>query len=104
MMAEQLALCHHAVGRLHVRAATRTSPVEVVAYSGAIARLQAEFRRMALALRVYLAGAARRAAAPRTRTRPSGVRPARRVKKAGGEVGSNGGVRGHVHGRKHAFA
>jgi hypothetical protein len=104
MMAERLALCHHAVGRLHVRAATRTSPAEVVAYSGAIAHLQAEFRRTALALQAYVAGSARRTVvAPRTRTRPSGERPARRVKKAGGKVASNGHrVRGHIRGRKHA--
>ena len=106
MMAEQLALCHHAVGRLHVRAATRTSPAEVVAYSGAIARLQAEFRRTAIALRSQVGGAGRRATvAPRTKARPpSGVRPARRAKKARSKLGSNNRLQEPARGRKHALA
>ena len=106
MMGVQLALCHFAVARLHVRAATRTSPAEVAAYHAAVARLMTEFRRTALALKAYAAGSARRAAAPRTRARPpSGVRPARRAKKARTKVGSNGNhIRGDVRGRKHAFA
>jgi hypothetical protein len=108
MMAEQLLLAHHAVGRLHVRAATRTSAAEVAAYHAAAARLMTEFRRTSAALRAYGAGAARRAApAPRAkRHTPSGARPARRAKKAQrGKVASNGnGVRGHVRGRKHAIA
>jgi hypothetical protein len=106
MMAEQLALCYHAVARLHVRFATRTSAAETAAYSGAITHLQGEFRRTAIALQAYVAGSARRTTvAPRTRARPpSGVRPARRAKKAQrGKVASNGnGVRGHSRGRKHA--
>ena len=106
MMGVQLALCHFAVARLHVRAATRTSPAEVAAYHAALARLMTEFRRTALALKAYAAGSARRAAAPRTRARPpSGVQPARRAKKARTKVGSNGNhIRGDVRGRKHAFA
>ena len=107
MMAEQLLLAHHAVGRLHVRAATRTSAAEVAAYHAAAARLMTEFRRTSAALKAYGAGAARRAVAPRTRPRPpSGERPARRAKKAQrGKVASNGnGVRGHIRGRKHAIA
>ena len=108
MMVVQLALCHFAVARLHVRAATRTSPAEVVAYSGAIAHLQAEFRRTAIALQAYVAGPARRTSvAPRTRARPpSGVRPARRAKKAQrAKVANNGNrIKGRVRGRKHAFA
>jgi hypothetical protein len=77
MMAEQLLLAHHAVGRLHVRAATRTAPAEVAAYHAAVARLMTEFRRTALALRAYGVGVARRAAAaPRAKSRtPEGVRP-----------------------------
>ena len=55
MMGVQLALCHFAVARLHVRAATRTSAAETAAYSGAITHLQGEFRRTALALQVYVA-------------------------------------------------
>jgi hypothetical protein len=107
MMAEQLLLAHHAVGRLHVRAATRTSPAEVAAYHASVSRLMTEFRRTSAALKAYGAGAARRAVAPRTRPRPpSGERPARRAKKAQrGKVASNGnGVRGHIRGRKHAIA
>ena len=104
MMGVQLALCHFAVARLHVRAATRTSPQEVVAYHAAVARLMTEFRRTALALKAYAAGSARRAAAPRTRARPpSGVRPARRAKKANTKVGSNNRVRERIRG-KHAYA
>ena len=103
MMGEQLALCHHAVGRLHVRAATRTAASEVVAYSGAIARLQAEFRRTAIALRSQVGGAGRRATvAPRTKARPpSGVRPARRVgKNRRTKVASNGNrIRGRIRGK-----
>jgi hypothetical protein len=107
MMAEQLLLAHHAVGRLHVRAATRSSPAEVAAYHASVSRLMTEFRRTSAALQAYRAGAARRAAGPRTRARPTpGVRPARRAKKAQrGKVASNGnGVRGHIRGRKHAIA
>ena len=108
MMGEQLALCHHAVGRLHVRAATRTAASEVVAYSGAIAHLQAEFRRTAIALQAYVAGSARRTAvAPRTSARPpSAVQHARRAKKAQrAKVANNGNrIKGRVRGRKHAFA
>ena len=107
MMGVQLALCHFAVARLHVRAATRTSAAETAAYSGAITHLQGEFRRTAIALQAYVTGSARRAAvAHRTGSRPpSGVRPARRAKKAPTKVGSNGNhIRGDVRGRKHAFA
>jgi hypothetical protein len=107
LIAEQVLLAHHSIGRLHLRAAGRTSPAEVAAYHGAVARLMAECRRSFAALRACRAGAARRATAPRTRARlPSGARPARRAKKAQrGKVASNGnGVRGHVRGRKHAFA
>jgi hypothetical protein len=51
MMLEQLAMAHHAIGRLHVRAATRASLAEVVAYHGVLARLMGEFRKTSLALR-----------------------------------------------------
>jgi hypothetical protein len=50
MMIEQLAMAHHAIGRLHVRAATRESLAEVVAYHGVLARLMSEFRKTSLAL------------------------------------------------------
>ena len=107
MMVVQLALCHFAVARLHVRAATRTSPAEVAAYHAAVARLMTEFRRTALALKAYAAGSARRAAAPRTSARPpSAVQHARRAKKAQrAKVANNGNrIKGRVRGRKHAFA
>jgi hypothetical protein len=107
LMGVQLALCHFAVARLHVRAATRTSAAETAAYSGAITHLQGEFRRTALALQAYVAASARRAAAPRTSARPpSGVRPARRATKdRHAKVASNKRIRarGGVHG-KHAVA
>jgi hypothetical protein len=105
MLAVQLVLVDHAVSRLLVRATGRAGAAEAGAYYAAAARLLAELRRTALALKAYGVGAARRAAAPRTRARPSGGRPARRVKKAQrGKVGSNNGhrVRGHSRGRKHA--
>ena len=108
MMGVQMALCHFAVARLHVRAATRTSPAEVAAYHAAVSRLMTEFRRTSAALKAYTAGAARRkAVAPRTSARGrSGVRPARRAGKAQrGKVASNGNrIKGRVRGRKHAFA
>jgi hypothetical protein len=106
MLAVQLVLADHALGRLHLRAAARASAVETAAYHAAIGRLMGESRRTAVALQTYLAGAARRAAAPRTRPRPpSGVRPARRVgKNRRTKLGSNGNrIRGRVRG-KHAFA
>jgi hypothetical protein len=102
LIAEQVLLAHHAVGRLHLRAAGRTSPPEVAAYHGAVARLMAECRRSFAVLRACRAGSAHRAA-PRTRARPpSGARPARREKKAPTKVGSNGNrIRGRARGREH---
>jgi hypothetical protein len=108
MLAVQLVLADHAVARLHLRAAGRASAAEVGACYAAAGRLMAEFRRTALALKAYGAGATRRTAvAPRTRARPpSGVRPARRVgKNRRAKVGSNRNrIRGRVHDRKPAFA
>jgi hypothetical protein len=100
MMGVQLALCHFAIARLHVRAATRTSPAEVAAYNASVGRLMTEFRRTSAAL-TAIAGAARRAAAPLTRPRPpAGVRPARRAKKTRHtKLGSNG-VRGRIRGKQ----
>jgi hypothetical protein len=101
MMAEQLLLAHHAVARLHVRAATRTSPAEVAAYHAAVSRLMTEFRRTSAALRAYGAGAARRAAvAPRaTASTPSAGRRARRAKTTRrSKLGSNR-VRGRIRGK-----
>jgi hypothetical protein len=107
MLAVQLVLADHALGRLHLRAAARASAVETAAYHAAIGRLMGESRRTALALKACTAGAARRAAVPRTRTRPpSGVRPTRRVgKDRRGKLASNGDrLRGRGHDRKPAFA
>jgi len=94
MMGVQLALCHFAIARLHVRAATRTSPAEVAAYNAAVGRLMTEFRRTSAALTAI-------AAAPRTRPRPpAGVRPARRAKKTRHtKLGSNR-VRGRIRGKQ----
>jgi hypothetical protein len=75
LLGEQLLLAHPALGRLHVRSATRASAVETAAYHTAIGRLMGECRRTALALQA-LAGSARRAAAPRTRARPPSGRAA----------------------------
>jgi hypothetical protein len=102
MMAEQLAMAHDAVGRLHLRAGTRTSPAEVAAYHSAVSRLMTEFRRTSAALKAYTAGAARRkAVAPRTARPSSGVRRARRVEKARRtKVASNGNrLRGRIRGK-----
>ena len=101
MMAEQLALAHDAVGRLHLRAGTRTSPAEVAAYYASVSRLMTEFRRTSAALKAYGAGAARRAAvAPRaTASTPSAGRRARRVKTIRrGKLGSNR-IRGRIRGK-----
>ncbi len=57
MMVEQLALAHHNIGRLHVKAASCRSVQEASAYNAAAARLMAEFRRSALALKTYRAPA-----------------------------------------------
>ena len=105
MLAVQLVLADHALGRLHLRAAARVSAVETAAYHAAIGRLMGECRRTAVALQARLAGAARRATvAPRTKARPpSGVRPARRAKKARSKLGSNNRLKGSARGRKHAF-
>jgi hypothetical protein len=53
MIVEQLALCHHAIGRLHVKAAGSRSVQETTAYTAAAARLMAEHRRSTLALQTY---------------------------------------------------
>jgi hypothetical protein len=62
ILLEQLALAHHALGRLHVRAGSREGVEETQAYMAAIARLLAEVRRTALALKVYRQPAAGKAA------------------------------------------
>jgi hypothetical protein len=84
LMIQQLALAHFALGRLHVRASTRILPQEVAAYSAAISRLMAEFRRTALALKAYRAATPRREAdGSRAQPKPSsGKRAGGRKKKA----------------------
>jgi len=62
LMIQQLVLASVALGRLHVRASTRVLPEEVAAYSAAIGRLMAEFRRTALALKAYRKATPRREA------------------------------------------
>jgi hypothetical protein len=63
ILLEQLALAHHALGRLHVRAGSREGVEETQAYLAAIARLLAEVRRTALALKAYREPAALQATA-----------------------------------------
>lgn len=65
MLLEQLALAHHAMGRLHVRAGMRENMDEVSACHAAVARLMGEFRRHALGLQEY-----REASAKRTKSKP----------------------------------
>ncbi|MBM4072097.1 MAG: hypothetical protein FJ271_24700 [Planctomycetes bacterium] len=66
MLIEQLVLAHHNIGRLHVAAATARNAEEANVYNAATARLTAEFRRSALALRTY-----RMPLAEKPRSRPS---------------------------------
>jgi hypothetical protein len=53
MMLEQLALAHHRIAQLHGCAGQANQPEAVKVYSAAAARLWGEFRRTALALRLY---------------------------------------------------
>ena len=109
LMAEQLALAHFAIANLHVRASHRLSPAEVAAYHVAIGRLMAEFRRSAVALRVYRQRPTDRPAeASVPQPEPKRKRPVARPKarcRSGKkktsrtEVGSNG----HRHEHKPAF-
>jgi hypothetical protein len=70
ILLEQLALAHHALGRLHVRAGSREGVEEVQAYLAAIARLLAEVRRTALALKTYREPVAGKAADTAASTEP----------------------------------
>jgi hypothetical protein len=71
MLLEQLALAHHAIGRLHFRAGTSESLDAVTTCHAAAARLQAEFRRTSLALQAY------RETAASKRAGAEGCRPPR---------------------------
>lgn len=53
MLLEQLAWCHQRLGALHCQAAEARTVEVAVAYDAAAARLMAEYRKSALALRVY---------------------------------------------------
>lgn len=53
MLIEQIALAHHNIGRLYVRAASAETLDQVKVYNAAAANLLAEFRRAALALKKY---------------------------------------------------
>jgi hypothetical protein len=53
MMIEQIALAHHNIGQLYVRAAVATNADQVQVYYAAAARLTSEFRRLALAWKAY---------------------------------------------------
>ena len=75
MLLEQLSLAHHAIGHLHVRAGTSQTAEAAEAYAGAAARLLAEFRRTALALKAY------RETPPRPE--PARAPPRRRKPRAG---------------------
>jgi hypothetical protein len=55
MMIEQLALSHHAIGRLHVKAAASKSEHETSVYNASAARLMSEYRHSVLALKNYRA-------------------------------------------------
>jgi hypothetical protein len=81
MLLEQLVLAHFSIGRLHFRAGTRDGLEEVTACAVAAARLQAEFRRSALALQAYRE---RRRAARSSRTPTPGSPPGPRDRRAAG--------------------
>ena len=53
MLIEQIAMAHHNIGRLYVRAASAETLDQVNVYNAAAARLLAEFRRAAIALKTY---------------------------------------------------
>src|SRR3954451_20257945 len=82
MLLEQLALAHHSLGRLHFRAGTRDNLEEVTACHAAAARLQAEFRRSALALQAF------REAAGRKQADAAARKPARVGSPPGGRNGT----------------
>jgi len=53
MMVEQLAMAHHRIGQLHVQVEQARTAEEAKVYSAAAVRLTGEFRRLALAVRLY---------------------------------------------------
>ena len=109
LMIHQLVFAHHAIANLFIHAGSRRSPAEVAAYHVAITRLMSEFRRSALALRVYRQRPTDRPAeASVPQPEPKRKRPVARPKarRRGGKkktsrtgVGSNG----HRHEHEPAF-
>jgi hypothetical protein len=102
LMIQQLALAHFALGRLHVRASTRILPEEVAAYSAAIGRLMAEFRRTTLALNAYRAVTPRREAdgTPAQPKPSSGKRGSGRKKKGRSKVSSKNRIKEYLGARE----
>jgi hypothetical protein len=73
MLVEQLALAHFNMGLLHCKAANARQVEAVGVYSGAAARLMAEFRRSALGLQAFRAASRQLAAeSPRPAALPLG--------------------------------
>jgi hypothetical protein len=105
MLIEQVALAHHAVGRLHIKASAAEGAVAAGVYLAAAARLTAEFRKTALALKDYRAPATAvpRAAAPggreadAARGGPTGPRLLDELPdtELGGDAPEGGGDRAH---------
>jgi hypothetical protein len=81
MLLEQLVLAYHTVGQLHLRAGASQTAEAVEAYATAAARVMAEFRRTALALKAYRESPPRR--------EPAKEAPPRRRKP---KVGAKGNV------------
>src|SRR5262249_53409779 len=101
-MSQHVALARFALGRLHVRASTRILPQEVAAYSAAIGRLMAEFRRTTLALNAYRAVIPRREAegTPAQPKPSSGKRGGGRKKKGRTKVTSNNRIKEYLGARE----
>ena len=109
----QLFLAHHVLGRLHSQAGSRGTLVEVQAFQTAAARLLAEVRRTALALKAYRQRATdKQADVPAPRAEPKRARPVARTKarRRGGKkrtsrtkLGSKHRLNGHRHEHELAF-
>ena len=91
MLIEQLAMAHHAVGRLHWKAATAGTLEAAAVYLGAACRLTGEFRKSALALKGYRAPATPQVTV--IRQDAGGPRPV--VHDPGGELGNGPEEPGH---------
>jgi len=91
MLIEQLAMAHHAVGRLHWKAATAGTLEAAAVYLGAACRLTGEFRKSALALKGYRAPAT--PMVPLVKQEAGGLRPL--AHDPGGELGNGPEEQGH---------